>query len=244
MTCAKVRAGRAWLGSQFRKAGGPLARFGLMRTTATYRIGQHDDRVVMIDGWLAWFRRCFLRDRYVYFVSQVREPGGPVPLYIIERVTHHLAHFDSESTPVPAGYSGIHDDRRGFRKNPLAPTNRDQLFGERSALTVHGSWIDSTPAARHAGTGYALLSEIDGNPQNVAFGGLGEVPVDVRRFQTEQAAYLYLDNLTGEKVPGWLRHLAWATIGVSTIAWQWHSQIADLVAWLYSQIADLVTRLF
>ena len=50
----------------------------------------------------------------------------------------------------------------------------------------------------------------------------------MRRFNSEQAAYAYLDNINGEKIPARIRHIAWVAIAVSTILWQWHDEIAGL----------------
>ena len=60
-----------------------------------------------------------------------------------------------------------------------------------------------------------------------AFAGV-PLPDEVRAFDTEQAAYAYIENITGEKIPAQIRHIAWVVIAVSTILWQWHDEIAEL----------------
>lgn len=214
--CAKVRAGCAWLGSWIRKAGGPLARFGLIRRQGAYEVGGVDVRSATIETMFSWIFRSFWRDRYVYFVSPV--VASPRDVYIIERV-ERLTYFDSEKNEMPESYSGLVDRERGVQKDALTRSNGGEL-GERSALTVYGFWIQSSTT---------LISkwEVDDPnpdpslpPDGSPFAG-SPVPDAVRKFDSEQAAYAYLENINGEKVPAWLRHLAWATIGISTILWQW-----------------------
>ena len=52
-------------------------------------------------------------------------------------------------------------------------------------------------------------------------------------FSTEQAAYSYLPNVNGEKIPPQIKHIAWVAIGTSTIAWQWHDEIGGWVVTLF-----------
>ncbi len=221
MICAKVRAGRAWLCSQIRKAGGPLARFGLIRRQGSYEVGGVDVRSATIETRFSWVLRSFFgRDRYVYFVSPV--VASPRDVYIIERV-ERLTFFDSEKDEIPENYSGLVDGKRGVQKDALSLSNGGES-GERSALTVYGFWIQSSM------TLFGTWEVTDRNPDPTLppdgspFAG-SPVPDAIRKFDSEQAAYTYIENINGEKIPAWLRHLAWVAIGVSTILWQWHDEI-------------------
>ena len=209
--------------SRFAKVKRFLANRGLVRREATYDVGRVDLRSATIETKLSWITRSFFRDRYVYFVSRVQ--ASPDDVYIIERV-EQLAYFDREERETPDGYSALTDDKRGTQKNALSRSNSGQL-GERSALTVYGFWIRSSITLL---SGFEL-EEQEPDPYLQAEGGPfagAEVPDAVRRFNSEQAAYAYLDNINGEKIPSRIRHLAWVAIAVSTILWQWHDEIAGL----------------
>ena len=211
--------------SWFTKLKGFLANRGLLRREATYDVGRVDLRFATIETKFSWITRSFFRDRYVYFVSRVQ--ASPDDVYIIERV-EQLAYFGKEEhdIPIPDGYSALTDGKHGTQKNALSRSNSGQL-GERSALTVYGPWIRSSITLLSG----LELEEKELDPYLQAEGGPfagAEVPDAVRRFNSEQAAYAYLDNINGEKIPARIRHLAWVAIAVSTILWQWHDEIVGL----------------
>lgn len=211
--------------SRFAKVKRFLANRGLARREAIYDVRRVDLRFATIETKLSWITRSFFRDRYVYFVSRVQ--ASPDDVYIIERV-ERLAYFGKEEhdIPIPDGYSALTDEKRGTQKNALSRSNSGQ-FGERSALTVYGSWIQSSITFLSG----LELEDQDPDPSLQPAGGPfagSDVPDDVRRFNSEQAAYAYLDNINGEKIPARIRHIAWFAIGLSTILWQWHDEIAGL----------------
>ena len=211
--------------SRFAKFKRFLANHGLVRREATYDVGQVDLRFATIETKFSWITRSFFRDRYVYSISRVQ--ASPDDVYIIERV-ERLAYFNKgeHDIPIPDGYSALTDDKRGTQKNALSRSNSGQL-GERSALTVYGFWIRSSITLF---SGFEL-EEQDPDPSLQLEGGPfagAVVPDVVRRFDSEQAAYAYLENINGDKVPARIRHIAWVAIAVSTILWQWHDEITGL----------------
>jgi len=206
--------------SWFTKLKGFLANRGLVRRETTYDVGQVDWRPATIETKFSWIFRSFFRDRYVYFVSRVK--ASPDDVYIIERV-ERLAYFGDGIYEIPDDYSALVDDKRGMQKNALSRSNSGQL-GERSALTVYGFWIRSSITLLSG----LELEDQDPDPSLHLEGGPfagSAVPDAVRRFHNEQAAYAYLDNINGEKIPARIRHIAWVAIAVSTILWQWHDEI-------------------
>ena len=200
-----------------RKALHLLGETGLLRRRRPYEIGQRESRDSYLETRISWIARCFGRDRYVYLVSPIRSQQGGG--YVIERV-EQLSYVDPQSVAIPDTYSGISDERRGYQRDALWAFN-DGSFGERCALTVCGFWIDSRFGEDWGG-------QMSGTDDLGTPFGPRPVPDSVRVFATEQAAYVYLDNLTGEKVPAQVRHLAWLAIALSTILWQWHDEIAKL----------------
>ena len=205
--------------------GSPLARrltrflgeTGMLRRRQSYAIGQREERDSFVESRLSWIVRCFGKDRYVYLVSPLAK--DPDAGYVIERV-EQLSYVNPREVSIPDAYSGIRDETRGFQKEALWAFN-DGSFGERSALTVYGFWIDSSLGDDWGGE----VGSVDhvGTPF-----GQWPAPDCVRVFATEQAAYSYLDNLTGEKIPAQVRHFAWIAIAASTILWQWHDEVANL----------------
>lgn len=199
------------------------SRAGLLRKERTYQAGQLETRRAIIETPLSWLARCFARDRYVYVVTSLEWDGRKS--YIIERA-ERLSYVDPADIPIPDAYSGIGDEQGRIQKDPLWSFNAGE-FGERSALTIYGYWINSDlsfegpPNLDHAGPD-GLFPPIGG-----PFAG-SPVPGVVRMFDTEQAAYAYLENINGEKIPAQIRHLAWVAIGISTVLWQWHDEIAAL----------------
>ena len=205
-----------------------LAEIGLARKEQSYIIGESGfARRSILETRLSWFARCFGQDRYVYVVTPLEWTGEKK--HIIERV-ERLSYVDPAKVTIPDGYSGLYDERRGIQRDALWGLNAGR-FGERSALTIYGFWIDSDisfdepPDLDRAGPDDPFPSL--GSP----FAG-GPVPSIVRFFDTEQAAYAYLENINGEKIPASVRHLAWVAIGLSTILWQWHGEIAGLFRWI------------
>lgn len=194
-----------------------LGEAGLLRRRRSYLIGQREDRDSFVESNVSWIARCFGRDRYVYLVSPLTREVSTG--YVIERV-EQLSYVDPREISIPDTYSGISDERRGFQRDALWEFN-DGQFGERSALTVYGFWIDSS-------VGDHLIRDMRGGEELGTPFGPWPAPECVRVFATEQAAYTYLDNITGEKVPPQIRHLAWIAIAVSTILWQWHDEITRL----------------
>ena len=196
-----------------------MEKLRLVRREATYEVGQIDLRSAMIETKISWVWRCFFRDGYAYFVSPVESMAKAV--YIIERVERRTRSLRADD--LLEGYSGIVKDEQGVQLDALSRFNSGHL-GERSALTVYGYWIQSSKT---------LLSGLESEDPNRApelppdgspFAG-SPIPDAIRRFDSEQAAYAFLENLNGEKVPARIRHFAWLAIAVSTILWQWWDKI-------------------
>ena len=199
------------------KMGHFIGEVGLVRRKQAYAIGQREERTSYVESSVSWITRCLGRDRYVYLVSPLSNDSNDA--YVIERV-ERLSFVDPREVAISDMYSGISDERRGIQRDALWAFN-DGTFGERSALTIYGFWIDSglgdywpegDGSGRHLGTPF----------------GQWPAPESVRVFVTEQAAYSYLEKITGEKIPPQVRHLAWIAIAISTILWQWHDEIAGL----------------
>ena len=198
-----------------------LVEVGLLRKVRAYQIGESDfAKSSIIETRLSWLGRCFGWDRYEYLVTSLEWDGEKK--YIIERV-ERLSYVDPTKVVIPDGYSGLYDERRGVQRDPLWGRNAGR-FGERSALTVYGFWIGSDISfddpldferAGPEGPFPSLGSPFAGGP----------VPHVVRFFDTEQAAYSYLENVNGEKIPARIRHIAWVAIATSTILWQWQDKI-------------------
>lgn len=199
------------------------SRAGLLRKERTYQVGEVETRPAIVETRLSWLARCFARDRYVYVVTPLEWSGGKN--YIIERA-ERLSYVDPADVVIPDGYSGLDDERGRIQKDPLWGLNAGR-FGERSALTIYGYWISSDISFE--GPLDLDHASPDGPfpPIGSPFAG-GPVPSAVRLFDTEQAAYAYLENINGEKIPAQIRHLAWVAIGISTILWQWHDEIVAL----------------
>ena len=212
------------------KAG--LAKLGLVRRQTHYRIGRgpvpSTTLATIIESKFSWISRCFFRDRYVYIVSAVDE-GDTV--YIIERVEQTTYLDEAEEEYVSEDYSGLVDDARGLQRDAFSRFNRGTL-GERSALTIYGFWIESSINAGPERAGIDDIYDDTSLPlSHIPFGWI-PVPDAVRRFNSEQAAYAYLENINGGKVPARIRHIAWFAIGLSTILWQWHGEIVGLFRWI------------
>lgn len=196
---------------------------GLLRRERTYHIGEVDARRAFVETRLSWLARCFAWDRYVYVVTPL-EWGGRKN-YIIERA-ERLSYVDPTEVAIPDGYSGIDDEGGRIQRDPLWGLNAGR-FGERSALTIYGYWIDSDIS-------FERTMDLDRTGPDDPFPPLGSpfagspVPNVVRFFETEQAAYSYLKNINGDRIPARIRHIAWVAIALSTILWQWHDKIADL----------------
>ncbi len=199
------------------------SRAGLLRKERTYQAGQLETRRAIIETRLSWLARCFAWDRYVYVVTPLE--WGDRKNYIIERV-ERLSYVDPADVVIPDGYSGIDDEQGRIQRDPLWGLNAGR-FGERSALTIYGYWINSDisferPLDLNRAGPDSPFPQI-GSP----FAG-SPVPNVVRFFETEQAAYSYLKNINGDKIPARIRHIAWVAIALSTILWQWHDKIAAL----------------
>lgn len=209
--------------SRFSKLKDFLANRGVLRKQVAYSVGDVSPRVAWMETNLSWISRCFCRDRYVYFVSPVQISRRDV--YIIERV-EKLAGRGWRKGSMPTDYSGLVDETRGFQITALSRSNRGQ-FGERSSLTIYGDWIQSS--LTHVSQWRDSHKDRTPNPppDNAPFAGAA-IPEEVRRFDSEQAAYAYLENINGDKIPARIRHIAWVAIAVSTILWQWHDEIAGL----------------
>lgn len=201
------------------KLGDYLREAGLVRRKQFYVIGQREARTSYVESSVSWLARCLGRDRYVYLVSPLESDTNTG--YVIERV-EQLSFVDPREVVISDMYSGISDEKRGIQRDALWEFN-DGTFGERSALTIYGFWIDSGPgdywpegeeSIQHLGTPF----------------GQWPAPESVRVFATEQAAYSYLEKITGERIPPQVRHLAWIAIAASTILWQWHEEISALFA--------------
>ena len=199
------------------------SRAGLLRKERTYQAGQFETRRAIIETRLSWLVRCFAWDRYVYVVTPLEWDGRKN--YIIERV-ERLSYVDPADVVIPDAYSGIDDEQGGIQKDPLWSFNTGE-FGERSALTIYGYWINSDLS-------FAGPQDLDQAGPDGPFPPIGSpfagspVPGAVRFFETEQAAYSYLKNINGDKIPARIRHIAWVAIALSTILWQWHDKIAAL----------------
>lgn len=196
-----------------------LARCGLVRKEAIYEVGQIDLRSATIETKISWIWRGFFRDGYAYFVSPV--VASPRDVYIIERVERRTRSLRDDD-PFE-GYSGIVDGEQGVQLDALSRFNSGQL-GERSALTVYGYWIQSSKTLLSGLEAGDPNRDSDLPPDGSPFAG-SPLPDAIRRFDSEQAAYAFLENLNGEKIPARIRHLAWVAIAASTILWQWQDQI-------------------
>ena len=207
----------------------------LRQRRTEYGHGEIESRDSFIESKISWIWRSFGRDRYVYTVTEV--PLGPRTVHIIERV-QRLSFLSQPEDGQIDGYSGIHDKHFGIQRDPFFWWN-DGTYGERSTLTIYGTWIASYPINRSEHHDHAPISDPPAEhrlpPLGAPFANV-PLPTEIRIFSTEQAAYSYLPNVNGEKIPPQIKHIAWVAIGVSTIAWQWHDEIGDWIVTLVDQL--------
>lgn len=241
-----------------------LSSVRLRQRQIEYHLGQIETRDSFIESRFSWIWRSFGRDRYVYLVTEI--PYKRDSIYIIERV-EQLSFLNRPLDGESLGYSGAYDEHSGMQRNPLYSFN-DGDYGERSALTIYGTWITSYPHAGWYQQGLhesteeleepmeqsmeELMEEImkepieelvEVEPDDPSLPPLGSpfsgvsLPAELRIFQSEQAAYSYLPNVNGEKIPPQIKHIAWVAIGVSTIIWQWHDEIGNWIVTLVDRLS-------
>ena len=235
----------------------------LRQRQTKYHLGEIEMRDSFIESRFSWIWRSFIRDKYVYLVTEI--PYKRDSIYVIERV-EQLSFLNRPLDREPHGYSGAYDEHSGMQRDPLFWFN-DGDYGERSALTIYGTWITSYPRVgwdqrdMHESTEELeepmehsmeeLMEEItkepieelvEIEPDDPSLPPLGSpfsgvpLPAELRIFQSEQAAYSYLPNVNGEKIPPQIKHIAWVAIGISTIAWQWHDEIGDWIVTLVNRL--------
>ena len=196
-----------------------LRRLRLLGTSYGYKMGEMGPIGTdngHTSGSVSWIKRAFWFDHYSYFVATYHYPDNGVPLYYIARARTSLEFYSHEEViSLPDGASGLEEDDGTYRLQKLP---------DEEALTKFGYWLN-TP----------WTDQFYGLDQPAPIGPM-PLPTEVLAFNTEQAAYEYMNRVSGREIPPQILHLAWFTIGLSTFLWQvtsWGPTIYNWVAaWL------------